>query len=132
VTDALPDSRLSLRPDLGSVVVDWPMPDGVSTVRVECVPVFCANCGKANGFCPRDNTAWAFWLCQPCFDVYGAVANTWSQPDAAFWANVHHEMEARFGRVLTDAELALAWDAGQLGRPLELLAKESPYPGEAP
>jgi hypothetical protein len=37
-------------------------------------------------------------------------------------------MVARFGRVLTDAEINEEAARGNLGRPLELLEKESPYP----
>ena len=111
----------------GSLSMDWPLPDG-RFVRVEVIPVFCANCGTPYGYVPRDNTSWAFWLCTPCFETYGAVAGTLAMPDEEFNRKVEAEMVERFGRVLTPDEIACVVARGQLGRPLELLTKESPYP----
>lgn len=123
--DVLPDSRLTDK-NFGAVMMDWPLPSG-RTMRVECVPVFCANCGLPYGYVPRDNTAFAFWLCQQCFETHGAVAGTFAQPDAEFCAAVAVEMENRFGRSLTAEEIVVAQDRGLLGRELGLLIKESPY-----
>ena len=123
--DVLPDSRLA-NPN-GAKMVDWPLADG-RTVRLECVPVFCANCGAPYGYVPKDNTAWAFWLCQPCFDKYGVIANTMVASDDEFCQNLAFEMNERFGRELTAAELQSLQEQGQLGSAIEKLAKESPYP----
>lgn len=131
MSETLPESRLARNPTLGSVVMDWPVPGG-GTARLEAVPVYCANCGAPRGYVPKDTTAWAFYLCDDCYRTHGAVAGAMAMPDEAFWAAVHDEMARRFGKVLTDAELAVAAEAGELGKPLELLARESPYPGGKP
>jgi hypothetical protein len=121
----LPDSRT--KESIGSQMTDWELPGG-RIVRIEVVQIYCANCGKPYGFVPKDNTGFACFLCGKCFQVYGEVAGTYAVPDDAFNAAVQEEMERRFGRDLTDAEAnALAASAG-LGRELELLARESPYP----
>lgn len=123
--DVLPDSRLTHRTTLGSVMADWAMPDG-TTVRVECVPCFCANCGKSNGFVPKENTHFAFWLCQPCFDAYGDLPpGMYVQPDDAFWADVRAEMERTYGHVLSGDELAGMTEA-DLSPALQKLLTESP------
>lgn len=123
----LPDSRLARRPDLGTFMADWPLPSG-GTVRVEVQPVYCANCGKLWGHVPKDNTGFAFWLCARCFEGHGPLAGTYAVPEDAFNRALAHEMEERFGRHLSDGELAALAERGELGRAIELLARESPYP----
>ena len=126
--DVLPDSRLTHNPTLGSVMVDWLMPDG-TTVRVEVVPIHCANCGCDGGYVPLANTTFAFWLCQPCFETHGPPPGTVVSSDEAFRQKVAAEMQDRFGRPLSSEELGLKHEAGDLGRPLELLLRESPWKG---
>lgn len=121
----LPDSRL--KDPKGTVLVDWPLPSG-GTVRLEMEMVYCANCGVEFGYVPRENTTFAFWLCNQCFEVYGAVAGTYAEPDMEFNRRVEQEMQDRFGRTLTELELATLADQGRLPAALELLARESPYP----
>jgi hypothetical protein len=123
----LPDSRLTHHPTFGSQMVDWPMPDG-TTVRCECVMVYCANCGKEFGYVPKDNTSFAFWLCAKCFETHGAIAGTYAQPDDEFCKSVQEEMRKKFGRDLTGEELLALQECGKLGKALELLEKESPFP----
>lgn len=123
--DTLPDSRLR-NADWGAVVCDWPLPGG-GTARAECVPVFCGNCGAGGGFVPRDNTTFAFYLCQACFDAHGEIAGTLAVPDLEFREAVAHEMERLHGRALTLDEINALVEDGRLGRELELLARESPY-----
>lgn len=122
----LPDSRLTHRPDLGSEVVDWPLPGG-GTVRCEAVRIYCANCGKLYGFVPRDNTTFAFWLCQPCFDKFGHLAGTYAAPDDEFRRAVAEEMRTRFGRDVTDLELLRALESGDLGTALTKLIADAPH-----
>jgi ribosomal protein L37AE/L43A len=110
-------------------MVDWEMPDG-STVRIEVEPVYCANCGKKYGFVPRDNTAFTFWLCRKCFDTYGEVANTYAMPDEDFNNAVAAEMEARFGHHLSDKEITDLTQGNNLGKMLEALERDSPYPSK--
>lgn len=122
MVDTLPDSRLT-RDDLNAVMIDWPLPDG-RTVRVECVPTFCANCGKSGPFCPKDNTTWMFWLCGPCHEKYGAIAGTLAMPDAEFWEKVNQEMLEHYGHALDPLELMVLEEQGW--GPLAKLVKESP------
>lgn len=122
MVDMLPDSRLT-RGDLNVVMIDWPLPDG-RTMRVECVPTFCANCGKSGPLCPRDNTTWMFWLCVSCHEKYGAIAGTLAVPDAEFWEKVNQEMIENYGRTLNQLELLALAEQGW--GPLEKLVKESP------
>ena len=121
-----PDSRLKDQSKLAQMV-DWPMPDG-TTRRVEAIPIFCANCGKALYMVPKDNTAFAFAQCRKCFEKFPPPEGYFAQPDDEFCRSVQYEMEQRFGRHLTELELAAAAEQGQLGKALELLEKESPYP----
>jgi hypothetical protein len=122
----LPDSRLHDQTQ-GSQVVDWPLPGG-GTVRLEAVRIYCANCGKLYGWVPKDNTAFACWLCAKCFEKYGEAAGLCAVPDEEFRQAVQAEMRDRFGRDLTDAEIAALKSDNRLGRALELLERESPYP----
>lgn len=115
--DILPDSRLAS--NIGAVVMDWP-----GFGRVECVPVFCTNCGAEHGYVPKENTTFSFWLCQSCFDTYGAVAGTMVQPDHEFWEKVEQEMLASFGHGLNPLELLILEQQGW--GPLASLVKESP------
>lgn len=124
--DILPDSRLK-RADLKTVMADWKLPDG-TTVRIEVCPVFCANCGAEHGFVPKDNTSWAFFLCDDCYEKWGVPANLMVESDTAFWERVHYEMLEKHGHVLTADEIFRLHEEGRLGKGLELLMKESPLP----
>lgn len=53
---------------------------------------------------------------------------TYAVPEDEFNKAVAYEMEKRFGRHLSDLELFHQAEKGILGRELELLEKESPYP----
>ena len=123
--NVLPDSRLHDRLH-GSVMADWTLTDG-STVRIEMAAVYCASCGVPFGWVPAENTAFAFWLCNQCFEQYGAVVGTCVMPDEEFCRNVQHEMQAKHGRDLSELELFRLIEQGKLGKELELLARESPY-----
>jgi hypothetical protein len=122
--DVLPDSRL--QDPKATVMVDWPMGDG-TTIRLELEPIYCFNCGKPNGYVPRHVMSFVSWMCQPCSIEWGKLASAHTHADQAFWDKVESEMLARFGKALTQEELAQLADQNRLGRPLELLEKESPY-----
>lgn len=122
----LPDSRLAQRPDLETFMGEWTMPDG-SFIRCEIQPIFCANCGKKYGYVPKDNTTFACYLCNKCFETWGAIAGTYAVLDDDFHQAVQHEMETRFGRTLTELEIFKLAEHGRLGTALEKLEKESPY-----
>lgn len=124
--NVLPDSRL--HDPKATVMVDWPILDGTGrTVRLELEPIYCFNCGKPNGYVPREVMSFVSWLCLPCAEKWGEHANNWQTADEEFWLLVQAEMIARFGRVLDQAELDRLAAQGQLGKALELLDKESPY-----
>lgn len=126
-TNILPDSRLSDR--RGSVMLDWPLRGGPNppTVRLECVPCFCINCGAPGPYVPADTTSWASFLCQKCIESYGELASGWVCSEQAFCEAVAAEMLESFGRYLTELELCALKDQGKLGRYLELLERDSPY-----
>lgn len=117
----LPDSRL--RDPKGTLMVDWDMPGG-GHVRIEVEPVFCANCGKPHGLVPKENTTWAFWLCQDCFEEHGVPANLLVEPDRDFWDKVSGEMYDHYGHLLNQQELTQLAEQGW--GPLAKLVKESP------
>lgn len=128
----LPDSRL--RDPKATVMADWPVTvvaaDGTETtktIRLELEPVFCINCGKPNGYVPREIMSFVSWLCMPCAETWGEHANNWQTSDQEFWDVVAAEMLDRFGRVLTQKELEQLAERGHLGSALEKLEKESPY-----
>lgn len=122
--DILPDSRMKNPRDC--VTIDWPLMDG-TTVRLELEPIFCFSCGKPNGYVPREIMSFVSWLCMPCSEKYGELAENWVTSDDQFWQDVASEMKDRFGRVLTQRELCILTERGELGSALEKLEKESPY-----
>lgn len=122
----LPDSRLSRRPDFGTTMMEWSLPSGV--VKVEVVPIFCASCGKHAGYCPRENTTFLFYQCNQCFEKYGLIPGTYAMPDDEFCQAVAHEMDAAFGRHLTDFEVNVLSERSELPPALAALEKDSIFP----
>ena len=106
-------------------MVDWTLADGTS-VRIEVEKIYCANCGKAYGWVPKENTTWACFLCTECFERWGAVAGAYAIPNNAFWEAVAYECLDRFGYIPTEEELMKLKDGVRLGSALEKLEKESP------
>jgi hypothetical protein len=78
--------------------------------------IFCANCGTAGGLVPEENMTFAFYLCQPCADKYGAIAGMTMTPDQVFWEKLKQEQMDRYGRMLEVNELIdiVAADASPL------------------
>ncbi len=107
-------------------MADWALPDG-RTVRCEVAPVFCANCGKHGAWAPLENMTFLFYLCGKCFESHAPIAGTFALPDEQFCLDVGHEMQERFRRTLTEAEVVQAADANTLGPLLAALERESPY-----
>lgn len=122
--NVLPDSRL--KDPKGTVMVDWGTATG-ETVRLELEPIFCFNCGKPNGYVPRDIMSFVSWLCQPCSDRWGHDASLHVHADQEFWDKVGHEMQTRYGRALTQLELWALAEADRLPEAMKLLIRESPY-----
>lgn len=44
------------------------------------IPVYCANCHKLGGHTPEENVNFIFYLCTPCWETHGAIANTLTVP----------------------------------------------------
>lgn len=134
----LPDSRL--RSATGTVMVDWEFEElrlvgGVLhrrkvRRRLELEPIYCFNCGAPKGHVPRGIFSWVAFLCDPCSEAVGAAALGLDRGDAEFWAKVYEEMEASYGRALTQEELEALAARGELSRGLQLLERECPLPGK--
>jgi hypothetical protein len=108
-------------------MADWPLVGGGS-VRLEVQPVYCANCGKPYGIIPKENTTFSFWVCPKCFEKYGEVAGTLAIPDDVWAEAVAEEMQEKHGRHLSEIEIIILKNRGELSKELLLLEKESPYP----
>lgn len=88
------------------------------------VPIFCANCGVDGGMVPEENKDFAFYLCQPCADKWGAIAGTLAVPDEVFWEKVkQHQLEC-YGRELEVDEIVELLTDERSG--LSRLAKDRP------
>lgn len=77
---------------------------------LDCVPMFCANCGKLEGYIGSVDAegmkAWgAFWLCEPCAERWSDLAGFTMAPDEVFFAKLHAAQEEAYGRQLTEGEL---------------------------
>jgi hypothetical protein len=72
------------------------------------VPIFCANCGTDGGLVPEENRDFACYLCQPCADRHGEIANAMLVPDEVFWEKVNQHQFEKYGRVLQPGEIAEA------------------------
>ena len=125
MVDVLPDSRLKSKK--GAVIADWTF--NGKTIRLELEPIFCFNCGKANGYVPAETMSFVSWLCNECSMKWGKEASLHTHADEEFWKAVHYEMVKRWGRGLTQEELYRMAEQDQLGTSLKLLEKESPYKG---
>lgn len=123
--DFLPDSRLKDR-SCETVVGDFQLPDGRS-VRLEMSPLYCVGCGKLGAYCPKDNTIGVTYICRKCFEADSNAFAGCVVSDEQFARDVAYEMERRFGRSLTEIEVAQ--NEGNLGAALEALVRDSPYPG---
>lgn len=115
-TEVLPESRLK---DTKGVVRA-----AYARMPMNWVPIFCANCGTAQGYVPEDNCTFVCWLCDPCAEKWGTLYGVCLTPDEVFWQRVADEMHEKYGRYLTKEELQTVAQSN-LG-PLSALLKESP------
>ena len=114
--DVLPESRLEFQK--GVVHMSMPkMPSNWS-------PIFCANCGTAQGYVPEENCTFVCWLCDSCASKWGTTYGLLLTPDEVFWQKVADEQFEKYGRYLTKEELQQVAQSN-LG-PLSALLKESP------
>lgn len=86
------------------------------------VSVFCANCGKSGGYVPEENMTFAFYLCDPCADKWGPIANTYVEPDEVFFRRVQEAQLEKYSRLLGPVELLRALE--DANSPLAKLARE--------
>jgi hypothetical protein len=110
--DLLPDSRCKKVFTSKGVVF---------RVGVPWIPIYCASCHCDGGFVPEENCTFAFYLCEPCFERYGAIAGTYAMPDEVFWEKLR-EAQQKYGKWLEPDELALALEND---RGLQLLKQEA-------
>lgn len=99
--DLLPDSRLQ---DRSKGIIRGTRP-GFGTIN--WTPIFCAHCGKPNGFVPEENMDFVCWLCNRCSEEHGAelAGATYMMPDEVFWMKAQREQLEKYGRLLTEHEL---------------------------
>ncbi len=122
--DILPTS-LAKNVTHGSVMMDWSGPAG--SYRVEAVVAYCAGCGKPLRRVPLDTTVAQCYICRKCYEKDPAALEGMVGTEEEFNRAVVEEMEARFGHALSDEQLVVEIEAGNLGKFLEALERESPY-----
>ena len=101
-----PDSRLQNR-DKGIVRGLFPL----LRTQINWIPIYCANCGKPNGYVPEASCDFVCWLCDPCAEKWGPELATMMIPDEVFWQKVKFEQLERYGRLLDPHELQVAADS---------------------
>lgn len=89
---------------------------------VNCIPIFCANCGDGGPFIPEATMDFAFYLCDDCYKTWGAIAGTFAVPDEVFWARIRDAQIEKYGRILDPNELAEA--IKESDNPLAKLARD--------
>lgn len=86
------------------------------------IPIFCANCGASGGYVPEENMTFAFYLCNPCSEKWGAIANTYQEPDAVFFKRIELAQLEKYSRLL--GPLELLQELEKADSPLAKLARE--------
>ena len=92
---------------------------------INWVPIFCANCGKPNGYVPAENCDFVCWLCTPCSEKHGAEYGGALVPDEIFWQKAKHEQLSMYGRLLSPRELQAVAESGN-GPLATLLSEKRP------
>jgi hypothetical protein len=98
-----PDSRLR---DRSKGIIRGLFP--LLGIKINWVPIYCANCGKPHGLVPEENIDFVCWLCDDCADKWGPTLATMMIPDQIFWTKVRYEQLERYGRLLSPKELHVA------------------------
>lgn len=92
--------------------------------------LFCANCGKDGGRVRSTEIPleqqFAFYLCDPCAEKYGAIAGMLMVPDEAFWAKVKEAQIEKYGRELEPWEVVE--ELKDENSMMSKLARERPRP----
>lgn len=110
MSDVLPNSRARVTRNV------------VMRGSVAWVPFYCANCGTSGGLCPEENMTFAFYLCNPCAETHGAIANTMMVPDEVYWQKFKEAQLEKYGRELGIKQLQAVLDDPD--DQLAVLAKE--------
>lgn len=89
-----------------------------------CVPVFCMNCHKQQGYRnePVPGSGYVGYLCVPCAEKWSPLVGTMVVPDSVHAAKCRNEMLESHGRELTETEILKALD--DVNSPLAKLARE--------
>jgi hypothetical protein len=104
--DILPDSRAKTA-------------RGIVSVRgTNYIPIFCANCGKQGGGVSQEHVTFCFWLCDHCYEKWGAVAGVSFVPDEVFWEKVKAAQLEEYGHILDADEIFL-----EAAKPESIIAK---------
>jgi len=81
---------------------------------LEWLFIYCASCGCDMGRVLKTDVPnreeFAFALCDPCAQKYGAINGVWAEPDAIFWQKVREAQLERHHRELTSAEVVRELD----------------------
>lgn len=98
----------------------------MSTPGWEWLYIYCASCGCDGGRVLKtdipNREEFAFYLCDPCAQKYGAINGVWVEPDQIFWHKVREAQLDREGRELSTEELITKLD--DPGSYLSQLAKD--------
>lgn len=90
---------------------------------VAYVPVFCGSCHCDDGqMVPEQSCDFAFYLCDPCADRYGALDGVEMIPDEVWFARIRDAQLEDHGRELTHVELVEQLDSPD--SPLSKLARD--------
>jgi len=102
MADILPDSRMQDRRQF----VPGPMGNWI--------PTFCANCFREGPLVPEDST-FAFWLCNPCFEKCGELTIGTVMPEQVFYEQVKQAQLEKYGRIPSAEEVVISLaDTGSL------------------
>jgi hypothetical protein len=87
--------------------IDW----NLSRSGANWLYLYCANCGCDGGRvreCDLPNKEeYAFYLCDPCAEKYGAVTNTMMVPDEVVFKKITEAQIEKYGAPLTAQQLII-------------------------
>lgn len=76
---------------------------------IKWLPLFCANCGHEGPLVMQTEfervNNWAFYLCDPCAEVWSPMVDMCMEPDEVFWRKANDAQLEKYGRALEAHEL---------------------------